>query len=90
MAVGGYFASPFRLVRVSCLGGRLSHMAEKSINRLARVLYNPIGYKKADNSSKSAIIRIVHDRARYLGTEPLELAIAQVIAPTTGVPFLLS
>jgi len=60
MAVGGYFANTFRLVRTSRLGGSLSHMVENSINRLARVLYSPIGYKNADNSSKSATIRISH------------------------------
>ena len=54
IAVGGYFASPFRRVNTSGLGGSVSHIFENSINRLARVLYKPIGYKKADSSSKFA------------------------------------
>jgi len=54
IAVGGYFDMLFLRANTSCLGGSLNHIAEKSISRFARVLYNPIGYKNADNSSKFA------------------------------------
>jgi hypothetical protein len=69
MAVGGYLVRPFLFARTSCCGGLLSHMVEKSISRFARVLYKPMGYKNADNSSKFAKL-VFTLRCSYLLTVP--------------------
>jgi hypothetical protein len=47
----------------------VSHMVEKSINLLARVLYSPMGYKKLDNSLKSAKYQITTGRDMKDGTK---------------------